>query len=299
MIDFGPHQNPITEDRIREMVNWEPRRIKLASDEWREVLHQPREKDQNWSLFLPFPETLKNAFKTMCVDVAHYAHTTEENRCCIFLNSSQDDEGESVRKAKAWIQTVGEYIAIRDCLALSYALDYTFVTQGGIQGGRTEVGDLCRRAKLYEGDRSYDLRAADQLAERLVSFLREMDCYDSADCVVAMPSSLPKKTFDLPRYLAGKIASATEKENLCEGVRTVKQRKRLGKLPVDEKLNALKGTVHADGKEFTGKTVLIVDDLYQSGTSLNYVAMLLLAAGAKKVFGLACEKTLTNDDNIV
>ena len=42
----------------------------------------------------------------------------------------------------------------------------------------------------------------------------------------------------------------------------------------------------------------LVDDLYQSGVSMNYVAILLLEAGARKVFGLACEKTCSNDDNV-
>ena len=31
---------------------------------------------------------------------------------------------------------------------------------------------------------------------------------------------------------------------------------------------------------------------------MNYVAMLLLEQGAKKVYGLACEKTCRNHDNI-
>jgi predicted amidophosphoribosyltransferase len=47
-----------------------------------------------------------------------------------------------------------------------------------------------------------------------------------------------------------------------------------------------------------GRTVLLLDDLYQSGISMNYVAMELLAAGVKEVFGLACEKTCRNDDNL-
>jgi predicted amidophosphoribosyltransferase len=53
-----------------------------------------------------------------------------------------------------------------------------------------------------------------------------------------------------------------------------------------------------DDGVFTGKRVLLVDDLYQSGISMNYCALLLLRAGAKKVFGLACEKTCRNDDNV-
>jgi len=42
--------------------------------------------------------------------------------------------------------------------------------------------------------------------------------------------------------------------------------------------------------------VLLIDDLYQSGASSYHVAMLMLETGAKKVFGLACEKTCRNDD---
>lgn len=44
--------------------------------------------------------------------------------------------------------------------------------------------------------------------------------------------------------------------------------------------------------------ILLVDDLYQSGISMNYVAMLLRAHGAAAVYGLALEKTCRNDDNM-
>ena len=49
---------------------------------------------------------------------------------------------------------------------------------------------------------------------------------------------------------------------------------------------------------FTNKRVLLLDDLYPSGVSMNYCAPLLVQAGAKKIFGLACEKTCRNDDNV-
>jgi predicted amidophosphoribosyltransferase len=67
---------------------------------------------------------------------------------------------------------------------------------------------------------------------------------------------------------------------------------------VDAKLDQLKGTIEIDGNAFKGKSVLIIDDLYQSGTSVNYLGMLLLEAGAKRILGLACEKTVGNFDNV-
>ncbi|MBI4459698.1 MAG: hypothetical protein HY648_06540 [Acidobacteria bacterium] len=202
-----------------------------------------------------------------------------------------------MREAEKWIRTVGQYVAIRDCLALSFALDYR--TEGGDPAkNKTQVGDLCRRAKPYGENAEYDKEAARELARLCSSFLREMTCYKFADCVVAMPPSRQKKPFDLPRYLAQKVASTLEKEHLSDNVRTVKGRRALKDLRLEDKLDELKGTVEVDEGAFQGKRVLIVDDLYQSGVSVNYVGMLLLEAGAKKIFGLACEKTSRNDANL-
>jgi hypothetical protein len=292
--DRGPTQNAITEELIREMVQWTPRRMKLAA-EWKDVLKPPKAGGDNWSLVLPFQETFENAFRAMCSDVNHYAHAGKGGRCIIFLNDSQTGES-CVEKAKEWITTVEDHIAIRDCLSISFAMDYR--TKGGDpQGPRTATGELCRKAKPYDADGKYDRAAARQLAQNCVEFLKKVTCYDSADCIVAMPPSRPDKPFDLPRYLAGKIASALGKEDLRDAVTTKKARGQLKATTVEDKLKQIEGTVHIDADKFAGKSVLVVDDLYQSGTSVNYLGMLLLEAGAKRVLSVACEKTVGNFDN--
>jgi hypothetical protein len=204
VIDFGPIQRPITEERIREMVTWAPRRMKLAVD-WKEALHPPGGSGKNWSLVLPFPETFQNSFQAMCSGVDHYAHPGKDNRCIIFLNDSEWNK-ESVEKAKEWVKTIGDHVAIRDCLCVSFALDYR-MEGGDPRKSKTIVGDLCRKAKPYEGNPNYDRDAARKLAKVCLEFLQKVDCYDSANCVVAMPPSRPNKPFDLPRYLAGKVAA--------------------------------------------------------------------------------------------
>lgn len=294
-IDFGPIQNPITEERIREMVQWTPRRMKLSA-EWKEVLHPPSGSSKNWSLVLPFPETFQNSFQATCGAVNHYAHLGKNNRCVIFLNDSEWDN-ESVEKAKVWIASVDDHVAIRDCLSASFALDYR-MEDGDPQKSKTVVGDLCRKAKPYEGSSTYDRGAAGELAKACVEFLGKVDCYDSADCVVAMPPSRPDKLFDLPRYLAVKVASKLGKESLVDAVKTKRARGQLKVASVDAKLNQLKGTIGIDGDSLKGRSVLIIDDLYQSGTSVNYLGMLLLDAGAKRILSLACEKTVGNFDNV-
>lgn len=219
-------------------------------------------------------------------------HKGKSRPLVIFLKDS-----EAVESAEAWVATVCEYVAIRDCLALSFALDYR-VEAGDPDGAKTKIGNLCRRAKPYEREDRWDQAAADELAECCLDALRELTCYDTADCVVAVPPSRPDKPFDLPRHLARRIAAALGKVDLSDAVSTRSARNQLKGLPVADKLDELKGTVEVDASMFTGMTVLLLDDLYQSGTSMNYVAMLLLQAGAKKIFGLACEKTLRNDDNV-
>lgn len=82
------------------------------------------------------------------------------------------------------------------------------------------------------------------------------------------------------------------------GLKTIKERPQLKDEPIEKKLESIEGTVSIDPRALENQVVLLVDDLYQSGVSTNYVAMLMLEAGAKEIFGLACEKTCRNDDNV-
>ena len=125
-----------------------------------------------------------------------------------------------------------------------------------------------------------------------------MSCYESADCVVAMPPSDPAKRYNLPRHIAARIAEKWGREDLTQHVGTVKLRTPIKEVGLARKLDTLIGTIKVDEDIFEGKRVLLIDDLYQSGISMNYCALLLLRAGAQKVFGLACEKACRNDDNV-
>lgn len=291
----GFAQDAIDQGRIKDMLKWTPRRSRLSTD-WPDALYPPDEGGQNWRLVLPFQESFVNCFRQMCSDVDHYVHISKKNRCCIFLNDSQWNE-ESVKQAQSWVKTTGRYVAIRDCLALSFALDYR--TEGGDPNKpRTQVGDLCRRAKPYGANETYDRDAAKELAKLCAGFLKEMTCYDLADCIVSMPPSRPDKPFDLPEFLAGHIASAIKKPHLADAIQTVKSRRQLKAVSLKDKLKVLSGTVRVDPKAFKDKNVLIVDDLYQSGTSVNYVAMLLQQSGARSISAVACEKTAGNADNV-
>jgi len=113
-----------------------------------------------------------------------------------------------------------------------------------------------------------------------------------------LPSRLDQgKKYDLPTYIAMKMAGALAATDLTPSLISVKNRPELKNLTVAQKLQALDGTMQVDRAAVSGKTLLLVDDLYQSGVTLNYCAMTLLEAGAVRVLGLTCEKTCRNDDN--
>lgn len=293
-IDFGPEQIPITETRIRDMIQWSPRRKQLIN-EWPEALHEPKKDGQDWSLVLPFCETLKNAFDSMC-SVNTIGLREGKERCYTFFIDSREKDIEKVRN---WLSKVGAYVAIRDCLALSFTLDYDRVN-GDPNRPQTRIGALRSRAKPYDGQARHDtFVAADEMIASCLKFIEDIDCYQDVDAIVAMPPSDPHKSFNLPFYLSAGIARDLGQPDLTGNIITCAPRKGLKEVPLENKLETLKGTIKViDAKLFNGKVLLLIDDLYQSGISMNYAAMLMLQSGARKIYGLACEKTCSNDDNV-
>ncbi len=291
--DLPPIQDEFDEEDVR---NLDVGRRQLRT-EWPTVVYKPQSEAHDWTLILPFPNTYRNAFETMC-SVQARPHVAANGKLCLYLKGIDRNENPP-QEVYEWITKVGRPIAMKDMLALSFALDYEREA-GNPNRPQTEIGALRAQAKPYGGQTAtaQTKAAADQLVDRCVAFLKEMTCYKSANCVVAMPPSDPAKEYNLPRYMAAEIAAKLGLEDLSKHVRTLRARGSIKAVPLAQKLDTLVGTIAVDAGVFDGKHVLLIDDLYQSGISMNYCGLLLLRAGAKKIFGLACEKTCRNDDNV-
>jgi hypothetical protein len=224
-------------------------------------------------------------------------HIVKDCRCMAFLNDAKDNP-ETLDRLKRWLESVGRFVAIRDCLAMSFALDYE--REGGDPNRpQSIVGALRSSAKTYgAAPTASHLAAAADLARAGLDFLGTVTCYELADCVIGMPPSDPETPFNLAASLASLVAQAWQREDLTSAVTTTRKRPGAKGLPLAKKLEALQGTLRVDAETVRDRVILLIDDLYQSGVSMNYVAMELLAAGATTVFGLACEKTCRNDDNL-
>jgi predicted amidophosphoribosyltransferase len=286
-----PLQNEISEE---DLENLQIGRRQLNT-EWPDPIKEDSD-GGNWRLVLPFRETFENSF------LASYSGNVYPHvgggRLVLFLNGTEGDE-EPPAEVVEWVDSVGRFVAIKDRLAISFAIDYTHIG-GNPNNDKSAVAELRSRAKVYEGGAlSADTKnAARGLSEQCISLIEQVTCYEQADCIVAVPPSDPEKEYNLPVYLAELIAADRGIEDLSDSIRTLGGRDSIKNATVEDKLNILRGKIKVENDVFTDKTVILIDDLYQSGISMNYCAHLLLEHGAARVFGLACEKTCRNDDNV-
>ena len=163
---------------------------------------------------------------------------------------------------------------------------------------RTKIGALRDAAKPYDRSPTKGhYRAAEKLADDCIDFLNRVCCYDSLDAIIAVPPSNPQKEYVLLKVIAAHIAKSWNRDDLSGAVRKVRETEQVKNVALENKLWNIEGSIKVHPK-VEGRKILLIDDLYQSGITMNYVAMLLLEQGVKKVYGLACEKTCSNDDNV-
>ena len=123
--------------------------------------------------------------------------------------------------------------------------------------------------------------------------------YRDFDLICAVPARR-NKDFDLPTRIASNLSSIINKQNITSRF-TVKslstQISSAKNLRIEDKWHAWEQAQIELNYDISGKSVLLIDDLYQSGISIQYVAMKLQRAGAQEVYGLCMTKTMRNTDN--
>jgi hypothetical protein len=126
----------------------------------------------------------------------------------------------------------------------------------------TELGRILRRAKPY-GPGDGDRRAADQLAERLAAFVEAHPTYARADAIVPVPPSNPNKPFDLPTYLAGRLAERLGKADGAGWVRKIRVTQQQKDLHTyQQKVENVDGAFEAMC-DVSGQAIIVLDDLYR------------------------------------
>ncbi len=202
---------------------------------------------------------------------------------------------EEITKIKDWMKAQGALVFLRDCLCLSVALSINFDKSGD----RTTVGQLRNEGK-WEKDASKREDSIHQLADLVEQQILNLPYYKEADLICSVPSPTDKD-LDLSSRVAFIVSEKIGKQNITEGFIFGGQKLSIRDASFDEKWkiweDAKVSFRGGDAFDVNGKTVILIDDLYQSGITMQYIAMKLQQAGARKVYGLSFIKTRGDADN--
>jgi competence protein ComFC len=199
------------------------------------------------------------------------------------------------KEIKALLELCARHVFLDDDLTECFALDYH--TESNDYGGyqRSPVGSLVYQAKPYHRKPTKkNIAAAEELARQMISFIQDHPTYRHSDVILAAPPSRLDKPFDLPNQLAQHILN--KYDTMIDGRSWIKKARPTRPMKtcrtITEKINNLRNAfVITEEANLENKTVLVVDDIYQSGFTLNEVSRVLFEAGAKSVIGLVASKT--------
>ncbi len=149
---------------------------------------------------------------------------------------------------------------------------------------RTELGELLYRLK-YRGDQS----AVGPIAKAASDFVRSWN--PGIDVIV--PASPSKSRTVQPLFqIADELGRLLELPVDKTSVRKTKATPELKNVDYAQRVELLKEAHALEGERLRGRCVLLLDDLYQSGATMNALARLLKeSGGASAVFVLALTKT--------
>jgi len=150
---------------------------------------------------------------------------------------------------------------------------------------RSHVGELLYQLK-YHGDQT----AVEPLAEECAQFVR--DWGPTIDSVVPVPASRERQVQPVRlvgRRLAEKLGLPID-DPIVRRIREVPELKNVW--GYDERLRLLDGAHQIDEARARGRDVLLFDDLYRSGATMNTIASALYdRGGARNVYALTLTRT--------
>ena len=115
-------------------------------------------------------------------------------------------------------------------------------------------------------------------------------------CVPMTEKEEKERGYNQSELLAKEVGSRTGL-SLFDNLKKVKETDRQKKLTAKERRENLKGVfdvVRAD--EIKGKNVLVIDDVYTTGATINECARVLKRAGARKVYSITAAQTAFKPD---
>ncbi len=168
-----------------------------------------------------------------------------------------------------------------------YALGRNHIEPGS--NDYTEVGADFYRAKYQRNE-----GASTALVRKMATAIHAHPTLARIDWIASVPPN-PGKDFHLP----DRIVTALPHEGISTPrlVMSKASTPQIKELPLQQKSEALVNAFQVPSR-VAGKSVLIIDDICQSGSTLFALAHALRGAGAASVFGLVAVKAWRDSDNL-
>ena len=279
---MGVPRHNVDLDAIRAFIEDEgTKRINFASHHADALCKIDDDEKLVGKLLLPFDEPFESIAKQqLAMDRVLFPSRFDDK---YYRRIFSEDE---FNKIKEFVDQYKDLVFLRDTLDLSVALSM-HETEPEV---RTVLGEHEFRVK-YRSEQ-FDTKADfDALQAEMQKRLEELPYFKLADYICAAPSSKPFMR-DIIEGLKGfNFVDISEKvtwENKNGSLKNVET--------AGEKLDMVQSwrLKIDDEVDLNGKTVLLVDDMYQSGITLQYIAMRMKERGADRVFGMALVKSLGN-----
>ena len=98
--------------------------------------------------------------------------------------------------------------------------------------------------------------------------------------------------------LAANVAALTGKTDVTVYFEFEKEKSAGKDLSLEAKWQNWEAAGLSSSFEMQGHDIILIDDLYQSGTTMQFVAMKLQQANAGRILGLSVVKSLRDTDNL-
>lgn len=115
--------------------------------------------------------------------------------------------------------------------------------------------------------------------------VRESGWYKEIECITCVPMRNRDRLYNQAAVISGVVAEKSGIPFVEDALVKVKDNPPFYKLNRQRRLELIKGSFKAENvTSFKDKTVLLIDDIYTTGVTMNEAAITLLHAGAKKIY---------------
>ena len=275
---------PITKENFLAIRNAEGSHRKIFSE------HSGIQKRKAFPTFsVNFPESIAPIYQAMTQN--HLVPNQKYGNYYHFLNSQEE-----IEVAEQWEKEMGNYVFLKDCLFTSIALDMNQTTTPQQTIAPTKLGAMFKMLKYEVHPQGIEEGIYEKVTSELISTIKKLPFYKDAKYIACVPPS-PGKQVDIPSNLVQRIADKLNLTNITGGFSFSGKKESAKNLSKDEKWDAWEQAGLKMNYDLNQKDVILIDDLYQSGTTVNYTAMVLRRANAGRILGLYVVKSMRDTDN--